>query len=174
MWRIHQMWALKYSIKVWFPTAKSVVCCCCCDSDVAHQRPCVCCNVIWLGASSLQCSIQVQSQRPAVQWLTFTTWPLHPSTLRSCARPTALSCTDSTVLTTTAGPKMRLLCIDRRDSCVCELPALTGSSSPSMCSTTVLALLLLEPRKKWALRLQEAAAASACSASSLPADCKIS
>lgn len=55
-----------------------------------------------------------------------------------------------------------------------QVQTLTESSSPSMCSTTVLALLLLEPRKNWALRRQEAAAASACSASSLPADCRIS
>lgn len=44
----------------------SVVRFCCSDSDAAHQRPSVCCNVIWLGASFLQSSIQVQSQRPAV------------------------------------------------------------------------------------------------------------
>lgn len=56
----------------------SVECFCCNDSDAAHQRPSVCCNVIWLGASFLQSRVQVQSQRPAVQWLTFTTWPLQP------------------------------------------------------------------------------------------------
>lgn len=60
---------------------QSDVCFCCSDSDAAHQRPSVCCNVIWLGASFLQSGIQVQSQRPAVQCLTFTTWPLRPPIL---------------------------------------------------------------------------------------------
>lgn len=63
-------------------------CFCCRDSAAAHQRPSVCCNIIWLGESFLQSSIQVQSQHPAVQWVTFIAWllrpPLHPVPDRHC------------------------------------------------------------------------------------------
>ena len=86
--------------------ARRVSCCrnierFCGDGVPAHQRPSVRCNGIWLVASFLQSSIQVQSQCPAVQWLTFPTWP---SSLPSWARRTPLSRSDNTVITTAARP----------------------------------------------------------------------
>lgn len=163
-------------VEFWASTMPSV--------GAAHQGPSGRCNVIWLDVSLLLSNIQVQSQHPAVEWLTFTTCALNPLLISIIDTPKMLGhlCgydSDKHVgLEGDIRTSSKTRVVFESDGCTVKswriFQRLTESSSPSMCRTTVLALLLLEPRKKWALRRQEAAAASACSASSLPADCRIS